>query len=152
MLCVLALLFLTGLLAPLATARPQTANAQSAEQKSGSQSASAANPQGVKPANSKDPDTVTIRIEITAGEKDKPVENASVYVRYTEPHKIKRDRKVEMNVKTNPDGHVKVPLVPRGKILIQVIAEGWKTFGKYFDVDQDEQVVKIHLDRPTKWY
>lgn len=96
--------------------------------------------------------TVTIHIEVTAGEKEKPVEAASVYVRYTEPHKLRHDQKVEMNVKTTPQGKARVPLVPRGTVLIQVIADGWKTFGKTFEITEDEQVIKIHLDKPHKWY
>jgi len=105
-----------------------------------------------KPAKPLPPDPVTIHIEITGGEKEKPVENASVYVRYNEPHKIKSDKLIEMNVKTSMDGKVRVPLVPKGKILIQVVAEGWKTYGRWFDLTDDGQVFKIHLDRPHKWY
>jgi len=98
------------------------------------------------------PEPVTIRIEVTAGDNNKPVEAASIYVRYNEAHKIKADKLVEMNVKTTPEGRARVPLVPKGKILIQVIAPGWKTFGKWFDLTEDNQVFKIHLDRPPKWY
>jgi hypothetical protein len=97
-------------------------------------------------------DTVTIHIEVTAGEKDKPVEAASIYVRYSEPRKLRHAQKVEMNVKTTPQGKARVPYVPRGTVLIQVIAEGWKTFGKNFEITEDEQVIKIHLDRPHQWY
>jgi len=105
-----------------------------------------------KPAKPQPPQIVTIRIEVTGGEKEKPIENASVYVRYNEPHKIKSDKLIEMNVKTSIEGKVKVPLVPKGKILIQVIAEGWKTYGRWYDLTEDGQVFKIHLDRPHKWY
>ncbi len=104
------------------------------------------------PPKPKPPEIVTIHIEVTGGEKDKPVENASVYVRYNETHKIKGDKLIEMNVKTSVDGKVRVPLVPKGKILIQVIAEGWKTYGRWFDLTDDGQVFKIHLDRPYRWY
>ena len=104
-----------------------------------------------QPAKPPPPPQVTIHIEVTAGEKNKPVENASVYVRYNEPHKIKADKLIEMNVKTSVDGKVRVPLVPKGRILIQVIAEGWKTYGRWFDLTEDGQVFKIHLDRPPNW-
>jgi hypothetical protein len=104
------------------------------------------------PAKPPAPDFVTIHIEIVAGDKDKPVENASVYVRYNEPHKFKSDKLIEMNVKTSVDGKVKVPLVPKGRILIQVIAENWKTFGRWFDLTDDGQVFKIHLEKPVRWY
>jgi len=103
-------------------------------------------------SNSQEADTVTIHIEVTGGDKDKPIEAASIYVRYTEAHKHGSGHPVEMNFKTTPEGKARVPYVPRGKVVIQVIAEGWKTFGREFDITLDEQVIKIHLDRPHKWY
>jgi hypothetical protein len=110
-----------------------------------------AQPPASPPAKSGKPVLLTIHIEVTAGENEKPVEAASVYVRFAESPK-KPDRLSEMNVKTSQEGKVRIPLVPKGKILIQVIAPGWKTFGKWFDLTDDEQVFKIHLDKPPKWY
>ena len=109
-------------------------------------------PAAQKPAKPLPAEPVTIYIELTGGEKDKPIENASVYVRYNEPHKFKSDKLIEMNVKTSMTGKVKVPLVPIGKILIQVVADGWKTYGRWHDLTEDGQVFKIHLDRPHRWY
>jgi len=93
-----------------------------------------------------------LRIEVTAGEKNKPVESASVYVRYVEERALRKDKKIEMNVKTNKDGVVRVPDVPKGKVLIQVIAEGWKTFGRWYDITGDEEVIQIKLEKPPRWY
>lgn len=93
-----------------------------------------------------------LHIEVTAGEKDQGVDNASVYVRFPEAKSFGREKLVEMNVKTNREGIVKVTNVPRGKALIQVIATGWRTFGKWFDLDKDEQTIKIKLEKPTRWY
>jgi hypothetical protein len=98
------------------------------------------------------PESVTIYIQVTAGAKNKPVENASVYVRYYEARKIRSDKLVEMDLKTSAEGKVRVPIVPKGRILIQVIAEGWKTYGKWFNLTEDGQVFKIHLDPPHHWY
>jgi hypothetical protein len=93
-----------------------------------------------------------ITIEVTGGEKDTPVENASVYVKYVEEHKLWKDKKLELNVKTNRDGVARVPNAPLGRVLIQVIAEGWKTYGRWYDVTDTKQVFKIRLQRPPKWY
>lgn len=98
------------------------------------------------------PEQVTIHVEVTAGEKNKPVENASVYVRYYETHKFKSDKLIELDVKTSVAGKARVPLVPKGRILIQVVAEGWKPYGRWFDLTEDGQVFKIHLDPPHHWY
>jgi hypothetical protein len=93
-----------------------------------------------------------ITIEVTGGEKETPVENASVYFKYIEEHKIKKNKTMELNVKTNRDGVAHVPDAPLGRVLIQVLAEGWKSYGRWFDITDPKQSIKIHLERPPKWY
>ncbi|MDE3108543.1 MAG: hypothetical protein KGL02_01265 [Acidobacteriota bacterium] len=83
----------------------------------------------------------------------KPVGNASVYVRfYTGGGLLHHDKLAELDLKTNQDGSVKVPPVPQGKILIQVIAKGWHTFGQWYDVDKDDESIEIKLEPPPHWY
>ena len=93
-----------------------------------------------------------ITIEVTGGEKSVPVENASVYVKFIEEHAVKKDKKLEMNVKTSRDGIAHVPNAPMGRVLVQVVAEGWKTYGHWLDITDPKQTIKVHLERPPKWY
>jgi hypothetical protein len=93
-----------------------------------------------------------ITIEVKGGDSQMPVENASVYVKFIEEHKIKKNKTLEMNVKTNRDGIAHVPDAPLGRALIQVVAEGWKPFGRWFDISDPAQTFKVHLERPPKWY
>jgi hypothetical protein len=93
-----------------------------------------------------------LTIEVTGGEKETPVENASVYLKYVEERKFAKDKKYELNVKTNRDGVAHVPDAPLGRVLIQIVAEGWKTYGRWFDITDAKEPIKIHLDRPPKWY
>jgi hypothetical protein len=93
-----------------------------------------------------------ITIIVTGGDEKKPVDSASVYVKFVEERKLGNDKKIEMNLKTNQSGVCHVPVLPPGKFLIQVIAEGWKTYGEYYDVTQVEQTIHIELVRPPKWY
>jgi hypothetical protein len=92
-----------------------------------------------------------LTIEVTGGDDNKPIENASVYVK-TEQDRLIKDKKTEQNIKTNMQGVAHLPDPPTGRVLIQVVADGWKPFGRWFDVTDPKQVVKIHLDRPPKWY
>jgi len=92
-----------------------------------------------------------ITIEVTGGDADKPVENASVYVKTIEQHLIK-DKKFEVNVTTNQKGVAHVPDAPMGKVLVQVVADGWKPYGHWFEITDPKQVLKVHLERPPKWY
>jgi hypothetical protein len=120
------------------------------------QSADAAPPdksstQEKKEAKSSDQGTTKLRIVVTGN--DKPVSNASVYVKYNEPGGLfHRERLAEMNFKTNLDGTVKVPEIPRGKILIQVIAKGWHTYGKWYEIETESETIRIKLEPPPRWY
>ena len=96
--------------------------------------------------------SVHLTIVVTTAEDKKPVDSASVYVKYVQGRLLGKDKKIEMNLKTNLSGVVHVPEIPRGRFLVQVIAPGWKTFGEYYEVDQAEQTINIELARPPKWY
>jgi hypothetical protein len=105
-----------------------------------------------QPAQKTAASTARLTIEVTGGEKDIPVENASVYLKYVEERKITKDKQFELNVKTNRDGVAHVPDAPLGRVLIQIIADGWKTYGRWYDISDAKDPIKIHLDRPPKWY
>ena len=93
-----------------------------------------------------------VTIAVTGGDKDIPIENASVYLKYDEEHKITKNRRFEMNVKTNREGIAHIPDAPLGRVLIQIVAEGWKTFGRWYDISGSKEPIKIHLDPRPKWY
>jgi hypothetical protein len=109
-------------------------------------------PKNDKAQSSANSGTVKIHITVT-DPHDQPVSNASVYVRYNEQGSFLHHEKLaELNFKTNQEGSVKVPEVPQGRVLIQVIAKDWHTFGKWYDMDKDEETVSIKLEPPAKWY
>jgi len=93
-----------------------------------------------------------LTIVVTAGDEKKPVENASVYIRFIDEHKHGKDKKIEMNLKTNQAGVCHVPIIPPRSFLVQVIAEGWKTYGEYYDPNKIDQTINITLAHPPKWY
>ena len=113
------------------------------------QDSPASKPKAPPPA-SETPTRITI--EVTGGEKSIPVENASVYVKFIEERSLRKDKKLEMNVKTSRDGIAHVPNAPMGRVLVQVVAEGWKTYGHWLDITDPKQMIKVHLERPPKWY
>jgi hypothetical protein len=108
-------------------------------------------PQDKNSSKSSDPGVTKLRIRVTAN--DKPLGNATVYVRFNVPGGLlHHDKLAELDFKTNEDGSVKVPDLPRGRILIQVVAKGWHTYGKWYDVDTDQETIDIKLVPPPKWY
>ena len=105
-----------------------------------------------KQQKSSEPTTTRLKIRVTDN-NDKPVGNASVYIRFhAGGGLLHRDKLTEMDFKTNQDGSLKVPPVPQGRILIQVIAKGWHTFGQWYDVQKDEETISIKLAPPPHWY
>ena len=100
----------------------------------------------------KDAPVTRVTIEITGGANNVPVQNASVYVKYVEERTLRKDKHLELNVKSNREGLAHVPGAPLGHALIQIVADGWKPFGRKYEITEANQVIKIHLDRPPKWY
>jgi hypothetical protein len=144
-------LFVWAFLITLALCRADAGRAQSSD----SSSSNAQDQQGSTDKNSSkssEPAMTKLKIRVTS-DTDKPIANASVYVRFYESGGfLHKDKLAEMNFKTNQDGSVKVPEIPQGKILIQVIASGWHTYGKWYDVDKDEEAITIKLVPPPHWY
>lgn len=97
-------------------------------------------------------ETTDIKIEVLGGEEGVRVKNASVYVEYRQGRVLVGKKKIKYGVKTNQEGVASVREIPKGKILIQVVAEGWKPFGKVFEIEEDEATVEVRLQRPKKWY
>ncbi len=91
-----------------------------------------------------------LRIEVKTL-NEKPIERASVVVRFVEGRSvIKLGKKVvtTWQLKTNQEGVVKVPELPQGKILVQIIAKGYQTFGETFEVNEEERTIAVKLNPP----
>ena len=131
---------------------PAAQDKSNGQSQSSSSDKPAAQSKDDKAKKSDDPPMTKLKIHVV-GSNDKPVGSASIYVRFNEPGGIfHHDKLAEMNFKTNEDGSVKVPDVPQGKILIQVIAKGWHTYGRWYEVETDEQAIEIKLEPPPHWY
>jgi len=143
-----AILFVGLLLcAPVGVAQTNPSNPAATQGHTGS-----SDEKGQKEQKSSGPPTTRLQIRVT-DKNDKPVANASVYVRfYTGASLLHHDKLAELDLKTNLDGTLKVPPVPQGKIMIQVIATGWHTFGQWYDVQKDEETISIKLAPPPHWY
>lgn len=98
------------------------------------------------------PAMTKIKIQVN-DPNDKPVSNAAVYIGFYESGGfLHHDKMAELDLKTDQEGSVKAPDIPQGRIRIQVIAKGWHTFGKWYDIDKPEETVEIKLQQPPHWY
>ncbi len=95
-----------------------------------------------------------LRVEVK-NVSSKPVERAAVVVKFVEGRSVVKLGKsviTRWELRTNQEGVANVPTIPQGKILIQVIAKGYQTFGQKFDIAEEERTVEIKLNPPQSQY
>jgi Carboxypeptidase regulatory-like domain len=88
-------------------------------------------------------------------DSDKPIDRASVIVRFVQGRAyLKFGKKIRdtYELRTNQEGEATIPEIPQGKILIQVIAHGYQTYGQTVDINETEHTVDIKLNPPQKQY
>ena len=96
--------------------------------------------------------TLTISVKNTEG---KPVDRASVIVRFVKGHSIMKLGKSihkAWEMRTNQEGSVTIPPIPQGTIRVQVIAKNYQTFGNDFDVDEPQKTIDVTLNPPQPQY
>jgi len=105
-------------------------------------------------AQDQDSDLTTLTVEVL-NDRDKPIPRASVVVKFVEGRSVvKLGKKIitSYELRTSNEGKVSVPPIPQGKILIQVIAKGYQTYGEYHEIFEEEKTVPIVMKRPQKQY
>ncbi|WP_031496353.1 carboxypeptidase regulatory-like domain-containing protein [Bryobacter aggregatus] len=107
----------------------------------------------VAPAYAATPMT-TLRVEVT-NDIGNPIDRASVIVRFVKGRSVtKLGKKMITNweMRTNSEGWVKIPPIPQGDILVQVIARSYQTFGQTFEVNEEERTIQVKLNVPQRQF
>ncbi len=100
------------------------------------------------------PPQTVVSVTIT-NPNDKPVDNASVILDFLGSHqftKLGKRKPIHWEVHTNQSGVAHFPQVPQGTIQLQVVAKDYQTFGKRYEIDTEEKMVDIKLNRPQEQY
>jgi Carboxypeptidase regulatory-like domain len=85
----------------------------------------------------------------------KPVDRASVIVKFVSGHSVAKLGKgavTHWEMRTNQEGIARIPSLPQGKLLVQVIAKGYQTFGGTFEVTEPEKTLELKLNPPQSQY
>jgi hypothetical protein len=91
-----------------------------------------------------------LRFTIIKDSNGKPVRNASVVL-----HPVGKNGhqdKGGLELKTDPEGKTGMDGVPYGKLRVQVIAPGYRTYGQDVEINQPDQEITIKLQRPSDQY
>jgi len=92
---------------------------------------------------------------VVTDQAGKPVDRASVVVRFVQGHsvvKLGKAVRTTFEMRTSQEGETVVPSIPQGNIRIQIIAKGYQTFGQVFEVRDSEKKIEIKLNPPQQQY
>jgi hypothetical protein len=95
------------------------------------------------------PPSSHIEVTVLKAVNGKPIENAAVIF-----HPIEGDKdKGGLELKTNEDGKAIIDVIPIGDtVRLQVIANGYQTYGEDYKINKAEMTMEIKMKRPGAQY
>jgi len=104
------------------------------------------------PQNSPQDSSPTGKVSVTIVKESngKPVKNAEVVLHLLD--KSGKQKEEGLELKTHDDGKAETSGLPYGKVRIQVIARGFRTYGEDYDVNQPSLEITIKLQKPKEQF
>jgi hypothetical protein len=94
------------------------------------------------------PPTAHVSVAVVKDTNGKPIENAAVVF-----HLSGEEGKGNMEMKTNEEGKAIIDVIPIGDTMrLQIIANGFQTFGQDYKIDTDSKDITVRLKRPQRQY
>jgi hypothetical protein len=95
------------------------------------------------------PPSARIEVTVLRDSSGKPIQDAHVIF-----HPVEGDKdKGSMELKTNEDGKAVIDVIPIGDtVRLQIIANGFQTYGGDYKVDKPEMSMEIRMKRPGAQY
>jgi hypothetical protein len=95
------------------------------------------------------PPAAHIEVTVLKDFNGKPIENAHVIFHPTQGDKDTGS----LELKTNEDGKAIIDVIPLGDtVTLQVIANGYQTYGQSFKIDKPELTMEVRMKRPGAQY
>jgi Carboxypeptidase regulatory-like domain len=91
-----------------------------------------------------------VQFVVLKDDNNKPVRNAGVVM-----HPVSKNGKQErggLELKTDADGKASFDGVPYGRLRIQVLAQGFQTYGDDYQINRPAMEITVRLKRPQKQY
>ncbi len=92
----------------------------------------------------------TVNFVVVRDENGKPIRNASVVMHPVDEHG--KQERGGLELKTDPEGKTSYDGVPYGKLRIQVLAQGFQTYGDDYDVNEPNMDITVKMKRPAGQY
>jgi hypothetical protein len=94
--------------------------------------------------------SASLEFLIVRDSNGKPVRNAEIVLHPVDKHGHQKSEGLEL--KTHEDGKANVAGIPFGKLRVQVIAPGFKTYGEDYDINLPNHDITIKLQKPSDQY
>lgn len=94
--------------------------------------------------------TALLTVTVVRENNGKPVKNAEIVLHPVDERGKQKAESLEL--KTHDDGKAETGGVPYGKIRIQVIAKGFKTYGEDYEIEQPSLEITIKLQKPAEQF
>jgi hypothetical protein len=91
-----------------------------------------------------------VRFVVIRDYNGKPIRNAGVVMHAVDGKG--RQERGDLELKTDVDGRASFDGIPYGKLRVQVLAQGFQTFGEDYDVAQPSLEITVKLKRPKSQY
>lgn len=91
-----------------------------------------------------------LRFVVVRDYNGKPVRNAAVVL-----HPVSRRGKQSrggLELKTDNEGRTNIDGIPYGPLRVQVLAQGFQTFGQDYEINKPELEITVKLKRPGRQY
>jgi len=95
-------------------------------------------------------DMADLKFLVVKDYNGKPIRNASVVLHPVE--KSGKQSRGGLQIKTDPEGRANYEGVPFGKLRIQVLAQGFQTFGEDYEINQPKMEITVKMKRPSEQY
>jgi len=95
--------------------------------------------------SAKKPELIELQVKVADKKEGSPIDDADVKVMWGQGHESGSGDGI-----TNANGIARIKNVPRGTVVIRVIANGYRTVAPSVDLNTGEQPVKIQMEKEPK--
>jgi hypothetical protein len=95
--------------------------------------------------SAKKPELIELQLKVADKKDGSPIDDADVKVMWGQGHESGSGEGI-----TNASGIARIKNVPRGAVVIRVIANGYKTVAPSVDLNRGEQPVNIQMEKEAK--
>jgi hypothetical protein len=93
------------------------------------------------------PQLTNVTVIVTDLPTDKPVFQARLTLEFRDPDSRRR-KAISFNAKTDLQGKYRFTFIPMGPVVLFVTDPNHQTFGKRFQISQQNQTIRVKLRRP----